>query len=98
MQDIIQYIIFGGGLFAIISLYYFTFHQTAQANDWQDLPYLQEYLNKHPECQTNNDNQIKCFYCQAIQIKPKASPNTQHHQYKHICIACSRPLFRSRTL
>lgn len=98
MQNFIQYIIFGGGLFAAGSLYYFAFYQVPSYANWQDLPYLQDYLIKHPDCKTKNIKNAKCYHCHSEKIHHKASKSNQDHHYKHYCSACDHTLFRSRTL
>ena len=98
MQYLIQYIIFGGGLFAAASLYYFAFYQVENSEKWQDLPYLQDYLDEHPDCKTKNGRSAKCCHCHSEKIHHKASKSNQDHHFKHYCIVCNSTLFRSSTL
>ncbi|WP_299668483.1 hypothetical protein [uncultured Psychromonas sp.] len=98
MQDFIQYIIFGGGLFAALSLYYFTFHQSPNVENWQDLPYLEDYLKIHPDCEIKGKKNVKCCYCHSDKVQYKAAKSNKEHHYQHFCSACKKNLFRSRTL
>ncbi len=86
-------IICGAGAF-----YYFVNYSKPQDDDWHKLPMLSEYLEKHPECKTNDPENAKCFHCGSDKVI--FQPLTAHSdpRYKHVCLSCKKVLFRSKAI
>lgn len=98
MEDFTQYIIYAGGLLAMVSLYYFAFFTSPSVDDWLELPYLGEYLVKHPECETPDPETAKCCHCHSDKVLFQPLISSQDRRYKHFCTSCQNTLFRSRAL
>ena len=98
IQDLSQYVIYAGGLLGLASLYYFASFRKPSIDYWLDLPYLGEYLVKHPECETKDPEHVKCFHCQSDKVLNQPLVSEEDRRYQHICSACESPLFRSRPL
>jgi len=78
--------------------YYYVFYSPRQVNDWRKLPLLAEYLLKHPECKTDDNENARCYHCESDKVI--FQPLTTHvdPRYKHICLNCKRILFRSKSI
>ncbi len=90
-----------GMLIAVIFVgcfYYFVLYSKPQDDDWQKLPTLKEYLDKHPECKTDDTENARCYSCGSDKVI--FQPLTCHTdpRYKHICLSCSKTLFRSKAI
>lgn len=80
------------------AFYYFVNYSKPQDEDWRKLPTLPEYLDKHPECRTDDTENAKCHRCGSDKVV--FQPLTAHGdpRYKHICLSCKKILFRSKAI
>lgn len=78
--------------------YYFAFFSPHQDADWRKLPLLSEYLLKHPECKTDDDENASCYNCKSDKVIFQPLTSHEDPRYKHICMNCKRILFRSKSI
>lgn len=98
IQDLSQYAVYTGGLVALTSLYYFSSFRKPSIDYWLDLPYLGEYLVKHPDCETNDPDNAKCCHCHSDTVVFQPLVSDEDRRYQHFCGTCENTLFRSRPL
>ena len=85
-------------LVAVATFYYFIFYSPVQQDDWEKLPTLAEYLHQHPKCKTNDDENAKCYSCNSYKVVFQSLTSHEDPRYKHICLSCSKTLFRSKSI
>ena len=84
---------------AIIALiYYFAFYSPAQQKDWENLPTLSEYLEKHPDCKTDDNENARCYSCGSDKVIFQPLTCLDDPRYKHFCLSCGKRLFRSKSI
>ena len=93
-----QFLIGLGLLVAAGAFYYYVLYSPAQQGDWEKLPSLSEYLTSHPECKTSDEENAKCFSCGSGKVIFQPLTTHEDPRYKHICLSCSRTLFRSKSI
>lgn len=85
-------------LIAVALLCYFIINSKPHKDDWQKLPTLTEYLSEHPECETDDPDNAKCFCCDSYKVIFRPLRRDPEDHYKHICLSCSTALFRSGSI
>jgi hypothetical protein len=93
-----QFLIGLGCFVAIAAFYYYVLYSPKQHEDWDKLPTLPEYLDKHPECKTSDDENAKCYSCGSDKVIFQPLTSHEDPRYKHICLSCSKILFRSKSI
>lgn len=83
----------GSGVF-----YYFILYSKPQDDDWHKLPSLSEYLDKHPECKTEDPESAKCYSCGSDKVIFQPLTTHEDPRYKHICLSCKKTLFKSKAI
>jgi hypothetical protein len=78
-----------------IAIYYFAFYNKPTDDHWRKLPTLPEYLAKHPDCVTEDDENARCCHCQSDKVIFQPISCHLDPRYKHFCLSCKRELFRS---
>lgn len=82
-----------GGFFCYLIIYI-----KPRKDDWQELPTLTEYLSEHPECETDDPDNAKCFCCDSYKVIFRPLRRHPEDRYKHVCLSCSTALFRSNSI
>ncbi len=80
------------------AFYYFTLYSKPQDDDWHKLPSLSEYLDKHPECKTEDPESAKCYNCGSGKVIFQPLTSHEDPRYKHICLSCKKILFKSKAI
>lgn len=93
-----QFLIGLGIIVAVGIFYYYVLYSPAQQDDWDKLPTLPEYLDKHPECKTSDDENAKCYSCGSDKVIFQPLTTQLDPRYKHICLSCNRILFKSKSI
>jgi hypothetical protein len=89
----------GIGFFvAVGAFYYFVLYSPVQQGDWEKLPTLSDYLVKHPECETSDNETAKCYVCESEKVIFQPLTIPADPRYKHVCLSCSQVLFKSKSL
>lgn len=81
----------------LVAQYYYIYLSPRQYNSWRQLPFLAEYLLKHPECKTDDNESARCFNCQSDKVLFQAILSQQDTRYKHVCLNCKHVLFRIKS-
>ncbi|WP_028024148.1 hypothetical protein [Enterovibrio calviensis] len=92
---------FGVTVLALVgaaAFYYFVLYSKPQDDDWRKLPTLLEYLDKHPECKTEDPENAKCFSCSSEKVIFQPLTTHEDPRYKHICLSCKKTLFKSKSI
>jgi hypothetical protein len=79
-------------------IYYFAIYSPTQQKDWEKLPTLVEYLEKHPECKTDDDENAKCYSCGSDKVIFQPLTCLEDPRYKHFCFSCGKVLFKSKAI
>jgi hypothetical protein len=66
--------------------------------DWDKLPTLSEYLARHPECTTDDDENASCCACSSRKVLFSPLTGVGDDRLRHTCLACGKVLFRSRAI
>ncbi len=79
----------------IVAQRYYTSRLPGKNSDWRKLPFLAEYLLKHPECKINDEN-VRCYHCQSENILFQPLSKHPAPRYKYVCLNCKCMLFKSK--
>ena len=93
-----QFLIGLGVVVAVGIFYYYVLYSPVQQDYWEKLPTLGQYLEKHPECKTDDDENAKCYACGSENVLFQPISSHIDPRYKHICLSCKRTLFRSKSI
>ena len=83
------------GLAIVVGLLLLHYVYPRKGGEWLKLPFLAEYLLQHPECKTADTQSARCHNCQSKKVVYQQLTNNKNPRYKHICLNCKQPLFRS---
>ncbi|MDR7021182.1 hypothetical protein [Aeromonas salmonicida] len=59
---------------------------------------MAEYLNLHPECATEDDENASCYACGSHKVLFSPLTGSGDYRLRHTCLACGKVLFRSRAI
>lgn len=66
--------------------------------DWDRLPTLPEYLERHPECAIEDAENARCHGCGSDKVMFLPLTGAGDYRLRHTCLACGKVLFRSRAI
>lgn len=93
-----QFLIGLGVFIAAAAFYYYAYYSPVQQDYWEKLLTLPEYLERHPECKTSDDENASCYACHSEKVLFQPLTCLSDPRYKHICLSCGRILFRSKSI
>ncbi|MDD1781010.1 hypothetical protein LRP49_07315 [Enterovibrio sp. ZSDZ35] len=80
----------------LVLFFYFVVYSKPQDDEWKKLPSFEEYLDDHPECETDDVKCVTCFSCgsDTVDIVPVTTDGDPRQ--KHVCSVCQKALFKSK--
>jgi len=77
---------------------YLVFYFKLKGRHLRKLPSLAEYLERHPECRTDDNEKALCYSCKSDKVVFQPLTRVNDPRYKHRCMSCKKILFGSENI